>query len=105
MTELRLEAKPDRTVIVPGDTYEAVSVRLRAVDENGNLLPYLSEPVKVEVTGPLAVYGWKETVLRGGMGGLYLRTTGEEGWATLTLTLRDAPPVTLKFNVTTENYE
>ena len=98
MTEVRLKVTPDRTTVIRGDSFEVVSVRLGAVDENGNPLPCFNEPVEAKVEGALAFYGSDKVMLRGGTGGLYLRTVGW-GEAKLTLSLRGTPQETVLFTV------
>lgn len=94
---LRVEA--DTLTLRDSGTWDAATLRLRAVDQNGNVLPYEAGPVTVEVTGPLEVIGPGVLPLRGGLGGTYLRTTGQPGTARVTLTLPGAAPVTLDFTV------
>ena len=55
----------------------------RAIDQNGNLLPYCGEAVCLSVEGPLKILGPSVVPLRGGMAGTYLATTGEAGRAGL----------------------
>ena len=45
---------------------------LRAIDQNGNLLPYCGEAVQLSVEGPLRILGPSVVPLRGGMAGTYL---------------------------------
>ena len=58
-------------------------VSLRAIDQNGSLLPYCGEAVQLSVDGPLKIIGPSVVPLRGGMAGTYLATTGEAGRAVL----------------------
>ena len=59
------------------------AVSLRAIDQNGNLLPYCGEAVQLSVEGPVKILGPSVVPLRGGMAGTYLATTGEAGRAVL----------------------
>ena len=70
----------DRT---DGPTWDCAAVSLRAIDQNGNLLPYCGEAVQLRVDGPLKIIGPSVVPLRGGMAGTYLATTGEAGRAVL----------------------
>lgn len=69
-----------------GDSYDVTALRIRGVDEYGNTLHFSSEPIKVSLEGPLELIGPEIISLKGGMGGLYLKTIGTAGTATVTLT-------------------
>ena len=49
--KLHLEAFPSRTVLTEGATYDMASIRIRVVDEFGNIAPYAQLPIKVNVEG------------------------------------------------------
>ena len=102
-TSISLDVRVDHTYLADGDTYDAAAIRVRAVDQCGNVLPYMMESVALAVEGPIAVIGPDRVQLRGGMGGTYIRTAGEAGKASLTLTLGGAAPVRIEFDVTTED--
>ena len=78
---LRLQA--DRLVLREEGMWTAAEVRITAVDQNGNRLWYASEPLMLELTGPLALIGPACIPLRGGAAGVWLKTTGEKGEACL----------------------
>lgn len=80
-----LETKISHTKLREGNTYDVAEIRIRAVDENGNLLPFYQEPIQVEIEGPLTVIGNNVLSLKGGMGGLYVKTMGEKGTAKVRL--------------------
>lgn len=100
-----------------GGTYDVATVRITAVDQFGNLLPYYQEPIALGVTGPLGLIGPGVVSFKGGMCGTYVKTMGSEGSAnvgsrteatgatgsgTLTvrsLTVGDISPVTINFEV------
>ena len=50
-------------------TWDCAAVSLRAIDQNGNLLPYCSEAVQLSVEGPVEILGPSVVPLRGGMAG------------------------------------
>ena len=85
MRSVHLDTKVSHTKLHEGSTYDVAAIRIRAVDENDNLLPYFQEPIKIEVEGPLTVIGSDVISLKGGMGGLYVKTTGEKGEAKVRL--------------------
>ena len=69
-----------------GDTWDAASIRLRMVDQNGNLCPYYQEPVTLTASGAIELIGSSLTSFKGGMTGSYVRTTGKTGEGKLTVT-------------------
>ncbi len=80
---VRLECTVHNPLLTDGPTWDCAAVSLRAIDQNGNLLPYCSEAVQLRVEGPLQILGPSVVPLRGGMAGTYLATTGEAGPAVL----------------------
>ena len=80
---VRLECTVHNPLLTDGPTWDCAAVSLRAIDQNGNLLPYCSEAVQLSVEGPLQILGSSVVPLRGGMAGTYLATTGEAGPAVL----------------------
>lgn len=79
MKSLHLEVNVSHTTLVEKNTYDVAAVRLRAIDDIGNLAPYYQEGLKVEVEGAIALIGPEIVSLKGGMGGLYVKTIGETG--------------------------
>ena len=80
---VRLECTVHNPLLTDGPTWDCAAVSLRAIDQNGNLLPSCSEAVQLWVEGPLQILGPSVVPLRGGMAGTYLATTGEAGPAVL----------------------
>ena len=80
---VRLECIVHNPILTDGPTWDCAAVSLRAIDQNGNLLPYCSEAVQLSVEGPVEILGPSVVPLRGGMAGTYLATTGEAGRAVL----------------------
>ena len=80
---VRLECTVHNPILTDGPTWDCAAVSLRAIDQNGSLLPYCGEAVQLSVDGPLKIIGPSVVPLRGGMAGTYLATTGEAGRAVL----------------------
>ncbi|MBE6910216.1 MAG: glycoside hydrolase family 2 protein [Ruminococcaceae bacterium] len=99
-TERRLRVRVSHTALVEGATYDVAALRLALTDQNGNVLPFAQEPVALAAEGPIEVIGPRTAVLRGGLGGTYVKSTGLSGEAALTLTLDGAEPVRIAFTVT-----
>ena len=102
VTALRLEARPSHTVLRCGATYDAALVRLRMEDLRGSTLAFYGGAVTFKAEGPIEIVGPETTVLRGGMGGTIVRTTGEKGEAKLTICAEGADPATLVFQIEKE---
>jgi len=79
MKSLHLETKVSHTTLVEKHSYDVAAIRLRALDDNDNLAPYYQEGFSVEVEGPIALIGPEVISLKGGMGGLYVKSLGKAG--------------------------
>ena len=55
------------------------ALRIKLMDENGNILNFANDPVNVSISGAGELIGPKSFALNGGMGGTYVRTIGEKG--------------------------
>lgn len=69
--------------LIEQSTYDVAAVRIKVVDQNGNVLNTYNRCLKAEVTGPIEIMGPDLIDINGGMGGLYVKTTGESGKASL----------------------
>jgi beta-galactosidase len=99
VTHIHLQAEVSSNTLFEGDTYDAALVRITMRDQNGNLLPFYQEAATLKTEGPIRLIGPAQAMLRGGMGGTFVRTVGAGGRAVLTLSVPDAEPVRLEFNV------
>lgn len=92
MSETRLVATAIRLELTEDRTYDATLVRFRMESENGRVLPFCNDIVKLEVSDNLKVMGPTEIPLRGGLGGAWIKTnkqreftkTEEDGFLRLT---------------------
>ena len=80
-------------------TYDVAAVRIQAVDENGNLLPYFQEPVQLKCEGALELIGPDIISLQGGMGGTYVKTIGKTGSGKLMISSRQAGTREITFEI------
>lgn len=99
MTSVHLEAKADHRTLLEGQTYDVAAVRIRALDENGNLLSFFHQPVQLEVQGNAELIGPRMISLQGGMGGTYVKTAGTPGKAVLKIKTAQAEEVNLIFEI------
>ncbi|MBR2949235.1 MAG: glycoside hydrolase family 2 protein [Lachnospiraceae bacterium] len=96
---VKLDVKVSHTVLQEQNTYDTAAVRVRAVDESGAVLPFYQEPLFLETEGPIRIIGSSYLQLRGGMGGTYVKTTGEKGRAVLRMRSECQEPVEIVFEV------
>jgi beta-galactosidase len=103
MHQAHLVVETDHQNMVEKSTYDVAALRITVRDENENILPFFSEPVMVETEGPVEVIGPLNFSLKGGMGGTYIKTTGVEGNATVTLKCGQTEIVQIEFSCQIKN--
>lgn len=77
-----LEISPDALELSVGDD---MRVMVRVLDQVGNKLRHMADPVSFDLTGPAQIFGLATVPLRAGSTGLWLRATGT-GEITLSVT-------------------
>ncbi len=97
--EIRLEAEADHTILTEQHSYDVALVRIRAVDDHGNVLPFYQEPVRLIAEGDISIIGPDTIALQGGMGGTYVKSTGRSGRGALLLQSRTAGEVRIPFQI------
>ena len=100
MTAMSLAAEADRIELFEGKSYDAAAIRIRAVDENGNTLPFAGDPVLLETEGVIELIGPSVVPLQGGMTGTYVKTTGKAGTGILRIRLAGGSAQEIRFTVT-----
>ena len=98
-TKLHLEVTPSTMVLREGDTYDMAAVRIRILDENGNVAPYAQLPVKLKLEGAAELVGPDTVTAEGGMTGTYIKTTGVAGEAVLTVSTAQTESVEIAFAI------
>ena len=78
-SRLQLEPRVSKAVLREGEGYDMAALRIRVLDEAGNVAPYAQLPIEVKTEGPLALAGPALISAEGGMTGIYVKTTGERG--------------------------
>ncbi len=96
---VHLFTEVDHTNLVEGKTYDVAAIRIRAVDDFDNQISFFNEPIEVSAEGPIEIIGDKVLGLKGGMAGVYVKTIGMEGNATLTIKNAQCETVKINFNV------
>lgn len=96
---LHLEATVSHTALTEGNSYDMAAVRVRILDENGNLAPYAQLPVTFCLTGDAELAGSGLVTAEGGMCGAYVRTVGKTGNAALTVHTEQTEDVRIDFTI------
>jgi beta-galactosidase len=97
--KLHLEVKPSHTDLKEGATYDMAAVRIRILDEFGNVAPYAQLPVILSLEGAAELVGPRAVTAEGGMCGTYIRTVGRTGTAKLTVATAQTDVVTVEFQI------
>jgi beta-galactosidase len=82
VTELILIAD-DTELIANGQ--DVTRIVMKVVDQAGNLLPYLSESLKIDITGPAEIIGPNQVSLIGGCLATWIKTTNKPGKVRVTV--------------------
>lgn len=99
VNSVRIKAQPSHTLLSEGHTYDVAEVRLSACDDNGNVLPLFAESATLSVTGPIEIIGPTQLPFRGGYAGVYVKTTGEQGNASLVVSAPGCNAVKVNFDI------
>ena len=94
-----LYAKADSDKLVEDETYDVTRIVLKAVSQCGNVLPYDNTAISIKTTGPIEVIGETNVALIGGQRGVWIKTTGKSGKATVTFSAGKLGEKTLEFEV------
>lgn len=97
--EIRLEAEADHTILTEQHSYDVALVRIRAVDDHGNVLPFYQEPVRLITEGDISIIGPDTIALQGGMGGTYVKSLGRSGQGALLLQSQTAGEIRIPFQI------
>lgn len=97
--EISLVAEADHTILSEDHTYDVAAVRIKAVDQNGNRLPFADMPLRLKLEGDARLIGPDVVSLKGGMAGTYIRTVGRTGDVKLTIETEGTDSVEIEFKV------
>jgi len=90
---------PDDLNLIHGNTYDVTRVIVQFEDEYENILENASDSVTIETDDRLQVIGPKCVSLTGGRAGVYLKTTGKKGKATVKFSCFNHASVAVNFEV------
>lgn len=99
MKAKQLKAQCSHTELAEKNTYDVAAVRFRMESEKNNLLPFNQDIITLSAEGPVEIIGPKTISLRGGMGGTYIKTTGEAGEAKLVVRAEGLESIEIEFTI------
>ena len=99
VNSLSLSVKADSMTLTEDTTYDVTRVELRAVDQNGNQVPFANNAVSVKVGGAAKLIGPDMFALIGGDRAFWIRTIGKSGTATVTVSAQGIGEQVLTFDV------
>ena len=79
---------------------DSVRIIVRALDQAGNKLPFLLDPVEIDVEGAATLSGPDLVPLRGGATGFWLESTGTPGPITVKVTGQRFGTTTISLSAT-----
>ena len=102
MTRVSVVAEASHQILKEESTYDVAAIRIKAVGDTGEVLPFYQEPIQLEVSGNVELIGPSVISLRGGMGGTYVKTVGKSGEGTLRIRGEGIQTIELKFKICKE---
>ncbi len=83
--EKRIICNPSSLVLNENHTYDVALVRIKAVDQNDNILSYYNEGFKAEASLGIDLIGGNIQTFRGGYTGIYVKSNGKSDKGLLTI--------------------
>lgn len=80
--KMNLNIEPTNTHLTHGETYDVALVRITAISEENNILPYAMHGLHLSTTGNIELIGSPYQSLIGGAIGVYIKTT-DKGYGSL----------------------
>lgn len=99
MKEKHLKVQCSHTGLTEKNTYDVAAVRFRMESETNNLLSFCQDIITLKTEGPIEIIGPETVALRGGMGGTYVKTTGEKGTAKLVIQAEGLEATEISFSI------
>ncbi len=99
MNKGSLRVNTYKSVLTERESYDVTAIRVGAVDEYGNTLYFSNEPMTVTAEGPIEIIGPNVVSLRGGMAGIYVKTVGKEGKASVKISTPSLGEITVALTV------
>lgn len=99
---IQMKVDVSATTLLEENTYDVALARITFVDQNGNVLPFFQEPMKVSTEGNIELIGPDVVSAKGGMSGVYVKTTGKSGTGVLILETKQTGVKKITFQVNTK---
>ena len=93
------------TELVEDHTYDVAAIRIRAVDNNGNVLPYYNEPLVLEASEGVKLIGPSIISLKGGMGGTYVKSVTGFDKGSLRIKGNNVEDINIEFSIRSADNE
>ncbi|MCM1290079.1 MAG: hypothetical protein NC132_06270 [Corallococcus sp.] len=77
--EWHLDVRVSHTALTEKTTYDVAAVNFVALDQNGNVAPYICKTVHLHTEGTVQLIGPADVALYGGMGGTFVKSVGKKG--------------------------
>lgn len=99
MTQFTLHVNSDTHTLLEADTYDVATIRIHAIDEYGEILPYYHGVLSIQVEGELALIGPSHISMQGGTCGTYVKTIGKSGTGSVTIYGEGTKPITIDYTI------
>ena len=80
-----LLVEPSKTVLKNEETYDALKITVKHIDENGSLMQYSNRVISIECEGPIRFLGDKNQALLGGQLSVFVLSKNQKGHAKITI--------------------
>lgn len=74
----KIIVKPSKLELHEDNTYDVALVRIKAVDQNANVLPYYGEAISLKAKGGIELIGPELITFKGGYAGCYVKTNSKK---------------------------
>lgn len=99
MSTVKFKYDVSHTTLIEDNTYDVAAIRLEAVSETGNRLPFYQEGLRFETEGDIELIGPSLSSFKGGMAGTYVKSVGVSGEGILKVIGEGLEPIVIEFNV------
>lgn len=97
--EVKINYSLSNENLIEENTYDVCLIRLNAVDQNNNVLPYYNEAISVTTSTNLELIGDDVISFKGGMAGIFVKTKNIGGSAYVKIKSSQAKDVLINLNI------
>ena len=72
-----IEVNPSSLELIEENTYDVSLVRIKALDQENNILPYYNEAINLKVEGNIEIIGPSIITFKGGYAGVFVKSKGK----------------------------